>query len=615
MNAPAHALAGGPPVLLPRPREVHLTGGLVRLAGLAEPEHRHAPMPAEAYRLRIEGSPRARVVVESSDPAGERHARATLAQLIRQYGHDLPALDIADAPAIADRGVMLDVSRCRVPTMDELRRTVNLLASLKFNHLQLYTEHTFAYDGHEDIWGGCDPLTPDEARTLDGWCRDRGIALTPNQNCFGHLRRWLRHPRYAPLAETHGLFRFLEWDRLGPHSLCPDDPGALRLVEGWLDQLLPCFSAGQVNLGCDETFDVGAGRSRPAAERDGAGAVRLGFVGRLCRAALRRGVRPMIWGDMLAAHAEHAHVIPPEAVALMWGYEPDIDFDALINAARRTCPERRCWVCPGTSSWLSITGRGAERTATLRRAARAASSAGADGFMVCDWGDQGHRQQWPVTLRALADAAEAAWTGAPAARPSAAAEGLGARVGLACPHGVSLHLFGDPSGRISPALDALSQCDAHLRSVCGGTLASPRPLKNASALYRDLHTPLGEPFPAGAMADPRADAGTWEEVAIPARQVREATEALSPQVRHEVEITLDTALVARDRAIARRTGLAGGRARDLADRMDDLIARSRDAWRARSREGGREESERFDLRVRDELRIAAGAAPAPPARR
>ena len=55
---------------------------------------------------------------------------------------------------------MLDVSRDRIPTMGHLRSLVELLALLKFNHLQLYFEHTFAYRGYEQIWHGLDAITP-----------------------------------------------------------------------------------------------------------------------------------------------------------------------------------------------------------------------------------------------------------------------------------------------------------------------------------------------------------------------------------------------------------------------------------------------------------------------
>src|SRR5690606_18879589 len=177
------------------------------------------------------------IVIRARTRDGVRQAVRTLAQLFRQYPGELPTLDIDDGPAFPVRGVMLDVSRDRVPTMDHLLATVDLLASLKFNHFQLYTEHTFAYAGHEEVWRGWSPMTPEEVRTLDERCRALGVTLAANQNCFGHLAQWLRHPRYAHLAETHGEWTFMDWPRSGPFSLCPVDPGSIELIDDLLGPL------------------------------------------------------------------------------------------------------------------------------------------------------------------------------------------------------------------------------------------------------------------------------------------------------------------------------------------------------------------------------------------
>jgi len=88
------------------------------------------------------------------------------------------------------------------------------------------------------------------------------VDLVPNQNSFGHMERWLKHPRYLPLAEapdgaeTPWGFR---WQ--GPFSLCPTDPAAIDLLRDLYGQLLPNFTSKLFNAGLDETFDVGQGRS------------------------------------------------------------------------------------------------------------------------------------------------------------------------------------------------------------------------------------------------------------------------------------------------------------------------------------------------------------------
>ena len=53
---------------------------------------------------------------------------------------------------------MLDISRNKVPTMGQLKEAVDAFEMLKINHLQLYTEHTFAYAGHEEVWRDASPI-------------------------------------------------------------------------------------------------------------------------------------------------------------------------------------------------------------------------------------------------------------------------------------------------------------------------------------------------------------------------------------------------------------------------------------------------------------------------
>ena len=63
-------------------------------------------------------------------------------------------VEVVDWPDFENRGVMLDVSRDRVWTMDTLRSLVRRLASWKVNQVQLYFEHTFQYRGHREVWEG-----------------------------------------------------------------------------------------------------------------------------------------------------------------------------------------------------------------------------------------------------------------------------------------------------------------------------------------------------------------------------------------------------------------------------------------------------------------------------
>ena len=96
---------------------------------------------------------------------------------------------------------MLDISRCKVPTLTTLKTLIEQFADLKYNQLQLYTEHTFAFTDHETVWRDASPLTASDILELQAHCQAHYIELVPNLNSFGHFERWLRHSEYRAYAE------------------------------------------------------------------------------------------------------------------------------------------------------------------------------------------------------------------------------------------------------------------------------------------------------------------------------------------------------------------------------------------------------------------------------
>ncbi len=543
---------------------------LVRLDAPAPGLPRGAAGAEESYSLALRSAgagEQAEARLWASTATGWRHALRTLAQLLVQYPDRLPALEIADAPCFAQRGVMLDISRDRIPTMAQLRTHIAQLGSWKINHLQLYTEHTFAYAGHEEVWRGSSALTPQEVLQLDDWCAAQGISLAANQNCFGHLARWLRLPRYAPLAEMGAT---QSWDfaglatRQGPFSLCPLDPRALSLVDDLLTQLTPLLRCPLVNIGCDEAFDVGQGRSRAAVQARGRGPVYLDFVRQVCALVRAKGRRPQFWADIALEHPEALTTLPEDLIGLAWGYEPDAPFARWCDQLRSV--EREVWVCPGTSCWRSITGRTRERRGNLLAAARDGAGHGARGYLVTAWGDLGHRQQWPVTLHALCEGAACAWSGAAAYDPRAS----------------SLHAFADRSLALGPWLDALGDCDAELRARAVVTMGdgSQRALRNASALFSDLARPLCEPW-YGAADDWLAVAGRLDALGAPPAGVDALVAAECAHTAAVARLAVERALLRRQRQRVDRAAL---------DPRPVLIPEYRRLWLARSRPGGLEES-------------------------
>lgn len=378
----------------------HEVGLVLRIA----PER--SPQP-QGYRLHIaQNGP---IVIEGHDPAGVFYGVCTLVQALSQVGggRELPCLEIQDWPDIPARGVMLDISRDKVYTMETLYELIDRLAGWKINQVQLYTEHTFAYRNHPEVWAKASPMTGEEILALDMYCRERFIELVPNQNSFGHMHRWLIHPRYADLAEIHGEIH-MPWGTMqGPFSLAPENPGSIALIRSLYDELLPHFSSRMLNVGCDETFDLGQGVSRQVCEEKGTGRVYLDFLLKVYEDVQRRGFTMQFWGDIILQHPELVPLLPRDVIALSWGYEASHPFDR--EGAAFAASGVPFYVCPGTSAWCTLAGRTDNSLGNLLNAAENGLKYGAIGYLNTDWGDQGHWQAPPISYLGFAAGAGLSW--------------------------------------------------------------------------------------------------------------------------------------------------------------------------------------------------------------
>jgi hypothetical protein len=520
------------------------------------------------------------IVAEARTPAGLFYAVCTLIQVVEQAGKQLPCLTIADWPDFAARGVMLDISRDKVPTLETVLELVDMLAGWKINQLQLYTEHTFAYHNHPEVWANASPFTSQEILELDVYCRARFVELVPNQNSFGHMERWLIHDRYAALAETHGEYSAWGLTLKGPNGLAPEDPGSLELVRSLYDELLPHFSSRMFNVGCDETVDLGQGRSKQICEQHGTGRVYLDFLLKIYDEVKARGRTMQFWGDIIVEYPDLIPELPKDAIALEWGYEANHPFAE--HCPRFAAAGLPFYVCPGTSSWNSIGGRTDNALGNLRNAAENGLKSGANGYLITDWGDRGHWQALPISYLGFVAGAAYAWA-------------FDANRDMDVSRAVSLHAFRDATGATGRVAYDLGNVYRILPEI-----------HNSSPLFWALQFPLAElAQPSDSLAQalaPRiAQAFTPETFGRALKAIDDAMEPLEEHrmsrpdaelIRREFTSSAQLLRHACRRASALLDGsLADPGARHALDQdMQAIVAEYRRLWLARSRPGGLEDS-------------------------
>ena len=520
----------------------------------------------QSYELTI-GSDLISIV--AADEAGLFYGVCTLIQLLEAADEtgDLPGVHITDWPDFSVRGVMLDISRDKVPTFETTCALIDRLSGWKINQFQLYTEHTFAYLRHPEVWASASPFTGEEILALDAFCRERYVELVPNQNSFGHMHRWLELPRYQALAEAPNGFDFPSEYSGGPFSLNPLDPDSLALVTELYDELLPHFSSRQLNVGCDETFDLGQGRSRAECQRLGTGRVYLNYLRQLYQEVLARDHVMQFWGDIIVQHPDLVPELPHDAIALEWGYEADHPFEA--HCAQFAQAGLPFYVCPGTATWNSIGGRTTNALGNLRNAAENGLKLGARGYLNTEWGDNHHWQPRAVNDLGFAMGAACSWAYA-------------ANRGVDVPRMIGQFAFDDPTGNLGRVAYDLGEVYRTIGFV-------PH---NSSVLFWMLYQPLADVRgyrETVSEATLREALGAIDQAVAPLAQAqsRRADAAL---VRREFEYAARLLRLGTQRGLYAIGAPSAWTAAEFNRRLSEAASEFEQVWVLRNRLGGLRDS-------------------------
>lgn len=349
------------------------------------------------------------VEIHGASDCGLYRGITTFLQMVKTEGLFIPCCQITDFPDFKIRGLLHDTTRGKVPTLDTLKEIALQCAFYKINQLQLYIEHSFAFSMIPEFSVFSDPLTSGEIVELDEFCKQHYIELVPALATFGHLYELLRIKRFTHLNELdidasalpHNL-----WDRMAHYTLDPGNEDSFFLVKGMIDEVLPLFSSKYFNICADETFDLGLGKSKEFAAKNGVGTVYAQFVNKILDCVSAHGKTPMMWGDIILNHPEILSSFPQNTVFLNWGYGPDVTGDSTEKFAR----ERVAYcVCPGVTGWSRFASNINDATVNIQKMVSFGKQYGALGVLNTNWGDCGNVNFFSGALHGIAFGAALSW--------------------------------------------------------------------------------------------------------------------------------------------------------------------------------------------------------------
>lgn len=360
---------------------------------------------AEAYELAVDTR---QIQITACSNQGILYAVATLIQLCKIYHAEINCMEITDEPSFGHRGYMMDVTRGRIPTMKSLKQMVGKLALYKVNQLQLNMEACFQFDGLEEVWFQTDSLSHEDILELDRYCDIRGIELVPCLATFGHMYDLLRSESFRKYNEMGNEVGepFTWYHRMRHHTINVFDPGSIALIIDLLDQYLPLFRSNKINICCDETFDLGKGKSNAMAEKMSYSEMYLLHVNKLVEHLQKKGKEVLMWADIVLNHPESMDKISKQVTYLNWYYYYGAKEEKVAFFPQKAL---RQYVCPSVSGYSRLVNNYDMSFTNIREMADLGILYHAEGFLNTDWGDSGHVNMPALALPCMIYGAAQSW--------------------------------------------------------------------------------------------------------------------------------------------------------------------------------------------------------------
>lgn len=379
------AAAPGPgSIWLARTDEPGMTARL-KAAGLDLP----ADFNEEGYVL--EAAP-ARITVAARTGAGLFYGAQTLRQLLMPDSAPkslaVSSVTIRDWPQMRWRGVHDDVSRGPIPTLDYMKKEVRTLAEYKVNLWSPYLEHVFDYASQPLVAPHEASIKPEEMKDLIAYAQNYHVTIMPEQEPFGHLHHMLKYEVYQDVAETpHG------------HVLTPTNPRSFEIVKSMFTELAGVFPSPLFHIGSDETFELGQGKTKELATKEGLGKVYLDDIVRLYDIMKPYHRRLLFWADIAQKYPQLLGVLPKDMIADAWEYDAWEDYSPKIKPFRDAGLE--VFVSPGSNSWYHVWPDQDVAFVNVRNFVRDGQKFGAIGMLNTTWDDDGEAffgSTWPAMI-------------------------------------------------------------------------------------------------------------------------------------------------------------------------------------------------------------------------
>lgn len=296
-------------------------------------------------------------------------------------------------------GVMIDMSRNAVMSMDGLKRFLPLLKKMGYNCVMLYTEDTYEVDGEPYFGYMRGRYSKEEMKEIDAFAASLGITMIPCIQTLAHL---------------NAIFRWSKYPRDCDDILMVGDERTYELIDHMFATLSECFASRKIHVGMDETWMLGRGKYQNRNGHEPVHSIIEKHLARVCEIASKYDYEVMLWGDMFFRSwnnggyyvpecklpQEVIDSVPENVIPVYWDYyhTNEQEYTGMIKNTKQLAKE--IWFAGGAWSWRGFVPHNRFTLKSMIPALEACRKQKVKNVIFTMWGDDGaecsHFSQLPA---------------------------------------------------------------------------------------------------------------------------------------------------------------------------------------------------------------------------
>lgn len=303
-------------------------------------------------------------------------------------------------------GVMLDMSRNAVMSVEALKKYFGYLKKMGYNCVMLYTEDTYEVEGEPYLGYMRGRYSKEELIELDDYAANMGIELIPCIQTLAHLQG------------------FVPWKRVpvdNEDALLVDDPRTYEFIENAIKACRECFRSNRIHIGMDEAWTLGRGKFMNLHGYEHPTSIIKRHLAKVCEIVRRYDYEPMMWSDMFFRSIdpnnayfqprremprEVIDAVPEDIIPVYWDYyrESEEAYDGMLYNHEQL--SSKTWFAGGAWTWRGFLPMNAFSIKAMRYAIDACRKHKVKNIFVTMWGDDGHECSRYAILPALHNIAQ-----------------------------------------------------------------------------------------------------------------------------------------------------------------------------------------------------------------